>query len=84
MAVAVAIIATLGFIAWFVAWAIKERGVRAHSVSYGVSIVAAIMTYAYFLSMDLPQLVKILVSIILGIVLIIGGALYARHLASKS
>ncbi len=84
MAAAVAALATLAFIGWFIAWAIKEKGVKAHSVSYGVAIVAAIMTYAYFLSMDLPQLVKILVSIILGIILIIVGAIYARRLAGRS
>ncbi len=84
MAVAVAILATLGFIAWFIVWAIKEGGIRAHSVSFGMAIIAAIMTYAYFLSMDLPQLVKILVSIILGITFIIVGAIFARRLAGKS
>ena len=84
MPAAVGILASLGFILWFIFWAIRDKSLKAHSVSYGVAVIAAILTYAYFLSMDLPQLVKIVVSIALGIVLIFVGALYARRLASKS
>jgi len=84
MVVSVAVLASLGFIIWFVFWVIKEKSLKAHSVSYGVAVVAGIMTYAYFLSMDLPQLIKIVVSIILGIILIISGGLYARRVANRS
>ena len=84
MAVTVAVLASLGFIAWFIYWAIKEKSLKAHSLSYGVAIISGILTYAYFLSMDLPQLIKIIVSIMLGIILIIVGGLYARRLANRS
>lgn len=84
MAVAVAVLATLGFIAWFIVWAIKGKSLKAHSVSFAVAVVAGILTYAYFLSMDLPQLIKIVVSILLGIILIIVGSIYARRLADRS
>jgi len=84
MAIAVGVLATLGFIVWFIFWAIKEKSLKAHSISYGVAVVAAILTYAYFLSMDLPQLIKILVSILLGIILIVIGGIYARRLAGRS
>ena len=84
MAVAVAILATLGFLGWFIFWAVKNKSLKAHSVSYGVAVVAAILTYAYFLSMDLPQLIKIVVSILIGIILIVVGSIYARRIANKA
>lgn len=81
MAIAVAVLASLAFIGWIIFRAVKDRSIKAHSVSYGVAIITGIFAYAYFLSMDLPQLVKIVISIILGIILIIAGALYQRRLA---
>jgi hypothetical protein len=84
MSVAVAVLATLGFLGWFIFWAIREKSLKAHSISYGVAVISGIFTYAYFLSMDLPQLIKIVVSIIIGIILIIIGGIYARHLAGRS
>ena len=83
MATAVAVLASLAFIGWIIYRAVKEKSIKAHFVSYGVAVIAGVFTYAYFLSMDLPQLIKIVVSILLGIILIIVGALYQRRLASK-
>jgi hypothetical protein len=84
MAMAVAILATLVFIGWLIYRAVRQKTVKAHFVSYGVAIVAGIFTYAYFLSLDFPQLIKILVSIILGIIFIIVAALYQRRRTSRS
>ena len=84
MAVTVAVLASLAFIVWFIIRAVKEKSVKAHFVSYGVAVVAGVFTYAYFLSMDFPELIKIVISIFLGIILIIIGGLYARRLASRS
>ncbi|MFH1646747.1 MAG: hypothetical protein ABID71_03510 [Chloroflexota bacterium] len=83
MATAVAVLATLGFIGWLIFRAVKDKSIKAHFVTYGVAVITGIFTYAYFLSMDLPQLIKIVVSIILGIILIIVGALYQRRLAGR-
>jgi hypothetical protein len=84
MAIAVAVLATLGFIGWLVYRAVRQKTIKAHFVSYGIAIVAGIFTYAYFLSLDFSQLIKILISIILGIILIIFAALYQRHRTSRS
>ncbi len=84
MAIAVAVLAALAFIGWLVYRAVKDKSVKAHFVSYGVAIVAGVFTYAYFLSMDLPQLIKIIASILLGIILIVVGALYQRRIAGRS
>ena len=84
MAVAVAVLASLAFIGWIIYRAVKEKSVKAHFVSYGLAVIAGVFTYAYFLSMDLPQLIKIVVSILLGIILIIVAALYQRRIAGRS
>ena len=84
MPTAVAVLASLAFIGWIIYRAVKEKSVKAHFVSYGVAVVAGVFTYAYFLSLDFPQLIKIVVSILLGIILIVIGALYQRRLASRS
>ena len=74
MAITVAVLASLAFIGWLIYRAIKGRPFKAHTITYGVAEVAGVYTYAFFLSMDIPQLVKVLVSILLGIVLIILAA----------
>lgn len=84
MATAVAVLASLAFIGWIIYRAVKEKSVKAHFVSYGVAVVTGVFAYAYFLSMEFPQLIKIVVSILLGIILIIVGSLYQRHTASRS
>ncbi len=83
MATAVAVLASLAFIGWIIFRAVKEKSVKAHFVSYGVAVVAGIFTYAYFLSMEFPQLIKIIISILLGIILIVVGALYQRRQTGK-
>ena len=84
MVVAIAVLACLAFIGWIIFRAVKDKSIKAHFVSYGVAVITGVFTYAYFLSMDFPQLIKIVVSIFLGIILIIIGALYQRRLASRS
>ena len=82
--VTIAVLASLGFIVWIIVRAIKNKSVKAHFISYGVAVIAGIFTYAYFLSMEFPQLIKIVVSIMLGIILIVVGALLQRRMANKS
>lgn len=83
--VALAIIASLGLIAWLIFRAIKHRSFSAHTVSYALAILAGVFSYAFFLSMDLPQLLKIVVSILMGAALIFLAAyLQLRRRARKS
>ncbi len=84
MVIAVGVLAALAFIGWLIYRGVKDKAVRAHTISYGLSVIAGVFTYAYFLSLDYPQLVKILVSILLGIVLIVLGALWQRRKAAKN
>ena len=79
-AVAIAVLGSLAFIAWLIIRAVKNKGLKAHVVSYGISILAAVFTYAYFLSLDeISQLLKIVISIVLGIILIFIAAFYQRR-----
>jgi membrane glycosyltransferase len=81
----IVVLAAGAFIGWVIYRAIKGRfSIKAHHMSYGVAIVAGVFTYAYFLSMDFSQLIKIVASILLGIILIVVAALYQRHIAGRS
>ena len=79
LVITIAVLATLGFIGWLIYRAIRGRQVKAHHIAYGIAIITGIFTYGFFLSMDIPQLIKILLSIVLGIVLIIIAALLQRR-----
>ena len=82
--ITIATFATLGFISWLIYRAIRGRQVKAHHITYGIAVITGIFTYGFFLSMNILQPVKILVSIILGMVLIFMAAyLQRRHQSSK-
>jgi len=81
MAATVAVLATFAFIGWLIYRAVRSKPIKAHTVTYGVACVTGVFTLAYFLSMDIPQLIKILASILLGLLLIVFAAyLQRRHL----
>jgi len=80
---AVAILASLAFIGWLIYRAVKGKPFKAHTVTYGLACVAGVFTFAFFLSMDIPQLIKIVVSILLGMALIVLAAYLQRRQASK-
>ena len=79
MLIVVAVLASLAFIGWIIYRAVKQKPIRAHTVTRVLAYVAGIYTFAFFLSMDIPQLVKIVVSILLGAVLIVLAAYLQRR-----
>lgn len=81
--IAVAVICALAFIGWLIWLGIKRKPVQAHVVSYVLSCIAGVFTFAFFLTMDLPKLVKILVSILLGAALIFVAAYYQTRSGSS-
>jgi len=81
--ITIATFAILGFIGWLIYRVVRGRQVKAHHITYGIAVVTGIYTYGFFLSMNIIQPVKILVSIILGMVLIFMAALLQRRKASK-
>ena len=81
--ISVAVLGSLAFIGWLLYRAVRGRSLKAHMVAYGVACVAGIFTLAFFLTMNIPQLVKILVSILLGVALIIVAAYLQRRQPGK-
>ena len=82
--VAVAVLASLAFIGWLIYRAARGKPIKAHTISYGVACVAGIFTFAFFLSMDIPHLFKIMASIIAGVVLIFLAAYIQRRLTKPA
>ena len=74
MLITVAVLASLAFIGWIIFRAVKGKPFRAHMISYAIASLTGVYTYAFFLGMDMPQLVKVVISIVLGVVLIIIAA----------
>ena len=83
LTVTIAVLASLAFIGWLVYRAIKGKPFKAHVVAYGVACVAGILTLAFFLSLDIPQLFKVVVSIILGLALLFVAAHFQRRAVGK-
>jgi O-antigen ligase len=82
--VTLAILASLGLIAWLIVRAIKHRAFSAHTVAYALAILAGVFSYAFFLSMELSQLLKIVVSILMGAALIFLAAYLQLRRTRKS
>jgi hypothetical protein len=79
MLTAVAVLASLAFIGWLIYRAVRQKPVTAHTISRALAYVAALYTFAFFLSMNIPLLIQVVVSILLGAVLIVVGASLQRH-----
>ena len=79
MLIVVAVLASLVFIGWIIYRAVRQKPVRAHTVTRALAYVASIYTFGFFLTMDLPQLIKIVVSIFLGAALIVLAAYLQRR-----
>lgn len=79
MLTAVAVLSTLAFLAWLVLRALRGKQLMAHHITYGLAIITGVYTLAFFLSMDIPQLIKIVISIIVGVALIFLAAYIQRR-----
>ena len=82
--ITIAVFATLGFIGWLIYRAIRRKPFKPHVIVYGVACITGIFTLAYFLSMDIPQLIKIVVCILLGVALIVVAAYLQRRQPGSS
>ncbi len=76
---AVAVLASLAFIGWLIYRAVRGKSFKAHNITYGLACVAGVFTFAFFINMDIPQLIKVVVSILLGMALIILAAYLQRR-----
>ncbi len=79
MLIVVAVLASLAFFGWLIYRTVKQQPVRANTVTRVLAYVVSIYTFAFFLGMDIPQLVKVMVSIFLGMLLIVLAAYLQRQ-----
>jgi xanthine/uracil permease len=66
----IGIVLSLAFIGWLIWRAARKKVIKAYMAMYGLSCVAGIFTLAFFLSMDISKMIKILACIVFGGVLI--------------
>lgn len=79
MLIALGIVLSAGFVGWLAWRAVKRKTIKAHLVMYGLSALAGIFSIAFFMTMDIPRIAKVLVAIILGAVLIFLAARQQRR-----
>lgn len=70
MVQALAVLLSLAFFAWLIWMAARRRPIKAHMVMYALAWLTGMFTIGFFLSMNIPTMVKVLASIVLGAVLI--------------
>ena len=83
MLTAIAVLLSLTFIGWLIWWAARKKQFKAHTLMYLLSTLAGVYTLTFFLTMDIPRIVKVMASIILGIALIFLAA-YLQRLREAS
>ena len=84
MLTAIAVVLSLTFIGWLIWWAVKRKPIKAHTLMYLLSTLSGVFTLAFFLSMDIAVIVKVLVSVIAGLVLIFLAAWLQRRRQLKN
>ena len=84
MLTAIGIILSLAFIGWLIWRAVKRKSIKAHMAMYGLACVAGTFTLAFFLSMDISKMIKILACIISGGILIYLAARLQQRAKVKS
>ena len=79
MLTAVTVLASMALIGWLIYRGIKQKPIRAHTIVRAIAYLTGLYTFAFFLSMNFPLLIKVVVSIMLGAVLIVVGAAIQRR-----
>jgi hypothetical protein len=74
MLTAVAVLASLALIGWLIYRAVRQKPIKAHTIVRALAYLTGLYTFAFFLSMNIPLLIQVVVSILLGGVLIVMGA----------
>jgi len=74
----IAVILSLTFIGWLIWWAARKKPFKAHTVMYLLSTLAGVYTLVFFLGMDIPRIIKVVATIILGVTLIFLAAYLQR------
>jgi hypothetical protein len=83
MLTAVAVLASLALIGWLIYRAVRQKPIKAHTIVRALAYLTGLYTFAFFLSMNIPLLIQVVVSILLGGVLIVMGASIQRRRQSE-
>ncbi len=85
MLIALAVILSAGFVGWLIWRAVKGKPIKVHLVMNGLATLASIYTIAFFMTMDIPTIAKVLGVIVLGGVLIyLAARMQRREQAGKT
>ena len=79
MLTAVAVLASLALIGWLIYRAVRQKPIKAHTIARALAYLTGLYTFAFFLSMNIPLLIQVVVSILFGAVLIVLGASLQRR-----
>ena len=79
MLTAVAVLASLALIGWLIYRAVKQKPIKAQTIARALAYLTGLYTFAFFLSMNIPLLIQVVVSIMLGAFLIVMGATIQRR-----
>jgi len=79
MLIVLGIVLSAAFVGWLAWRAVRRKPIKAHLVMYGLSSLASIFSIAFFMTMDIPRIIKVLVAIVLGAVLIFLAARQQRR-----
>ena len=79
MLTAVAVLASLALIGWLIYRAVRQKPIKAHTIVRALAYLTGLYTFGFFLSMNIPLLIQVVVSILLGGVLIVMGASIQRR-----
>ena len=79
MLTAVAVLASLALIGWLIYRAVRQKPIKAHTIVRALAYLTGLYTFAFFLSMNMPLLIQVVVSILFGAVLIVLGASLQRR-----
>jgi len=76
---AVAVLASLALIGWLIYRAVRQKPIKAHTIVRALAYLTGLYTFAFFLTMNIPLLIRVVVSIVLGAVLIVMAATIQRR-----
>ncbi len=79
MLIAIAVLLSLTFVGFLIWWGVRKKPIKAHVLMYLLATLAGIFTLAFFLTMDIETIVKVVTTIILGAVLIFLAAWLQRR-----
>ncbi|MFH1638711.1 MAG: hypothetical protein ABIB93_00065 [Chloroflexota bacterium] len=82
MLVGFVVMLTMLFIGWLIFRALSGKLPSAHVIMYLLSVLTGIYTFTFFLSMEINLIIKVIFSIMTGIILIFGAILLQRRLTS--